>query len=91
MQHLCKKQRYFKRKQHIYIYQEEKDKLIDIATVYAHIKYKGDCRCDLHSRWSPSGTKICFDGAQDTKRQVYVIDVKDKIDFAIEEGKNSYE
>ena len=81
----------FKRKQHIYIYQEEKDKLIDIATVYAHIKYKGDCRCDLHPRWSPSGTKICFDGAQDTKRQVYVIDVKDKIDFAIEEGKNSYE
>jgi len=69
----------FKRKQHLYIYKESEKKLIDIASVYANIKYKDDCRCDLHPRWNYSGDKICFDGAQNNKRQVYVIDVGDKL------------
>lgn len=67
----------FKRKQHIYIYNEKEDKLIEVASVYANIKYNGDCRCDLHPRWNYSGNKICFDGAQKNKRQVYSIDVGD--------------
>ena len=67
----------FRRKQHIYIYNEKEDKLIEVATVYANIKYNGDCRCDLHPRWNYSGNKICFDGAQKNKRQVYSIDVGD--------------
>ena len=67
----------FRRKQHIYIYNEKEDKIIEIATVYANINYNGDCRCDLHPRWNYSGNKICFDGAQKNKRQVYSIDVGD--------------
>lgn len=69
----------FKRKQHLYIYKEEKDELIEVASIYSNIKYRNDCRCDLHPRWNYSGNKICFDGAQGKKRQVYVIDVGDKI------------
>lgn len=69
----------FKRKQHLYIYKEETDELISLATIYSNIKYRNDCRCDLHPRWNRSGNKICFDGAQKSKRQVYVIDVGDKL------------
>lgn len=53
--------------------------LINIATIYSNIKYRNDCRCDLHPRWNRSGNKICFDGAQKSKRQIYVIDVGDKL------------
>lgn len=66
----------FKRKQHIYLYNQKEDKLIEIASVFANIKYNEDCRCDLHPRWNYSGNKICFDGAQKEKRQVYIIDVE---------------
>ena len=68
----------FKRKQHIYIYNEEKDEIKEIASVFANIKYRNDCRCDLHPRWNYSGTQICFDGAQKKKRQVYIVDVGEK-------------
>lgn len=69
----------FKRKQHIYIYKDGTDELISVATIYSNIKYRNDCRCDLHPRWNRSGNKICFDGAQKSKRQIYVIDVGDKL------------
>lgn len=69
----------FKRKQHLYIYKEKNDELIEVASIYSNIKYRNDCRCDLHPRWNYSGNKICFDGAQGKKRQVYIIDVGDKL------------
>lgn len=69
----------FKRKQHLYIYKDDKDELIEVASIYSNIKYRNDCRCDLHPRWNHSGNKICFDGAQGKKRQVYIIDVGDKL------------
>ncbi|MCR0206946.1 hypothetical protein MKC66_19735 [[Clostridium] innocuum] len=67
----------FHRKQHIFIYSIKNSKAIEVAAVYSNIKYLNDCRCDLHPRWSPSGDKICFDGALDKNRQVYVINVED--------------
>ena len=69
----------FKRKQHLYIYKDDKDELIEVASIYSNIKYRNDCRCDFHPRWNHSGNKICFDGAQGKKRQVYIIDVGDKL------------
>lgn len=69
----------FKRKQHLYIYKEETDELINIGKIYSNIKYRNDCRCDLHPRWNHTGDKICFDGAKGNKRQVYVIKIGDKV------------
>ena len=37
-------------------------------------------RCDLHPRWHPSGTKICFDSAHLSRRQLCVLDVTKYID-----------
>jgi len=34
-------------------------------------------RCDWHPRWSRDGKQVCFDGAFESTRQVYVIDVGD--------------
>jgi hypothetical protein len=34
-----------------------------------------DVRCDLHPRWGPTGSQICFDSAHGPQRQMYVIDV----------------
>lgn len=70
----------FKRKQHLYLYNVKEKKVELIANIYSNLKYKNDCRCDLHPRWNYSGTKICFDGAQKNKRQVYIIDVKNHIE-----------
>ncbi len=69
----------FKRKQHIYLYNVKTKKTDLIAHIYSNLRYKNDCRCDLHPRWNYSGTKICFDGAQKDKRQVYVVELKNNI------------
>jgi hypothetical protein len=34
-----------------------------------------DCRCDLHPRWSRDGRHICFDGAPEGRRRLFVADV----------------
>ena len=70
----------FKRKQNIYLYNVKTKQTVKIASIYANTKYDEDCRCDLHPRWNYSGNKICFDGAQKNKRQVYTIDISNYID-----------
>ncbi len=65
----------FKRKQHLYLFDEKDDKKMEIASIYASVKYLNDCRCDLHPRFNYSGNKICFDGSQEGKREVYVLDI----------------
>ncbi|SVE55722.1 uncharacterized protein METZ01_LOCUS508576, partial [marine metagenome] len=32
-----------------------------------------EVRCDLHPRWSPTGSMICFDSAHEGKRAVCVL------------------
>jgi len=34
-------------------------------------------RCDLHPRWSRDGRRVCIDGAHESTRQMYVLDVSD--------------
>ena len=69
----------FKRKQHIYIYNEDHDESVEVASIYASIAYLNDCRCDLHPRFNNNGTKVCFDGSQTGKRQVYVLNLEDEL------------
>lgn len=63
----------FKRKQRLYLYNMQTEVLSCQAEIFASIAYKNETRCDLHPRWSPNGSAICFDGAQEKLRQVYVL------------------
>ena len=66
----------FKRKQHLYLCYEDSDEVKEIASIYADTKYMNDCRCDLHPRFNYSCDKICFDGSQHGKREVYILNLK---------------
>jgi hypothetical protein len=33
-------------------------------------------RCDLHPRWNPQGSKVCFDSAHSGRRQLCVMDIQ---------------
>ena len=37
------------------------------------------CRCDLHPRWRPDGRQLGFNSVHEGSRQVYVIDVKNRV------------
>lgn len=69
----------FHRKQFLYLYDLDTKKVKELAAIHANIKYRNDCRCDLHPRWNHSCDKICFDAACDDKRQVYIIDLKETV------------
>jgi hypothetical protein len=42
---------------------------------YSAPQFRGDVRCDLHPRWSRTGTQVSFDSVHEGTRQVYVVDV----------------
>ena len=44
-----------------------------LARVFSPFHYLGDCRCDLHPRWSRDGAEICFDASFEGKRAVYAV------------------
>ena len=58
------------------IYVVEDNSINVLAKVFSPFKFKDDCRCDLHPRWSTDGSKICFDGCFEGKRAVYCVEVK---------------
>ncbi len=60
---------------------EKKERNTTIARVFSPFKYDNDTRCDLHPRWNHAGDKICFDGAFEGHRGLYVVDIlKNKIE-----------
>ena len=62
-----------KRVQSVYVM---KDSVVKrVARVFSPFKYGGDVRCDLHPRWKPDGSQICFDASFLGKRSVCVINV----------------
>jgi hypothetical protein len=50
-------------------------KRIDIGRFYSPPELSGECRCDLHPRWSRDGRQVCIDSAHEGERQMYVLDV----------------
>ncbi len=46
-----------------------------IARVFAPFKYDNETRCDLHPRWSRDGKFICFDGAFEGFRRLYIVPI----------------
>lgn len=67
------------RDQHLLIYKLETGELCKIGAFYTPPDLKGEVRCDLHPRWSPSGRFICFDSAHEGRRKMYLVDVRDGI------------
>lgn len=66
-----------KRMQYIKILAEGEPDGMTVARVFAPFKYDNETRCDLHPRWSRDGKKICFDGAFNGHRGLYVVDVSE--------------
>jgi hypothetical protein len=45
-----------------------------VARFYSPPAYRGETRCDLHPRWSPSGSRIVFDTAHAGYRRIAVLE-----------------
>jgi len=65
------------RDQHLLIYDPQSEKLYSLGSYYGPTEFRGDVRCDLHPRWSPSGRYICIDTPHNGRRAMYVLDIND--------------
>lgn len=61
--------------QHLYLYDIGKDVVEELLEVQHSPKYFGECRCDLHPRFSPNGDRIYFDSVFSGKRTLSYIDL----------------
>lgn len=69
-----------KRKQFLYLINLKTNEAMKIAEIYSNISYKNETRCDLHPRWKPDSSEICFDGAQLKYRQIYTLKIGESKD-----------
>jgi hypothetical protein len=60
----------------------EKNDEKTVANIYTLGKGLGVLRLDPHPAWSRSGKKVCFNGAPDGRRQIYVADLSDLLEEA---------
>ena len=49
------------RMQHLLLYNKKRDEIFPLLEVYQSVDYMGECRCDLHPRFSQDGRFIFFD------------------------------
>ena len=63
------------RKQHLLLYEIATEKLIEVGSFFAPLKFSNAQRCDLHPRWSPDGNAISIDSTYEGKRGTYILDV----------------
>lgn len=54
------------------VYHCESRSRFDVGTFDSSV-LEGPMRCDLHPRWSPTGTEVCFDSLHEGTRQIYVM------------------
>jgi len=60
------------------LFRPEDSKLVVLGKFYLSPTHKGECRCDLHARWSRDGRYVCLDSMHEgDKRQLYLLDVSD--------------
>jgi len=62
--------------QRLYLMDMKTNAVLPIGHYLEPPKFHGDWRCDLHPRWSPSGSMIGFNSTHEGSRQVYVIDLR---------------
>lgn len=63
------------RMQHLLLCNMESGSSYPLAELFHPHDYTGECRCDLHPRFSPDGKHIFFDSVFTGKRQLYRIEV----------------
>jgi Tol biopolymer transport system component len=56
------------------IYIPDENRQVIVGRYLSPPPFTGEIRCDLHPRWSPDDTRICFDSVHEGERQIYVID-----------------
>lgn len=61
---------------HILLFDVSNERVINLGGFFSPYKYRGEVRCDLHPRWSPSVRYIAFDSTMDGRRAIYLIDFK---------------
>jgi hypothetical protein len=59
----------------VFLYYPETQIYNRVAIMQHPLKYRADCRCDLHPRWNRNGTKVCFDAVIENSRKVCIADV----------------
>ena len=62
---------------HLYIYNFETKKVINIGKFRSNIRLHGYNRCDLHPRWSNLGDKVVIDSSHKGRRYPLLIDLKE--------------
>jgi len=64
------------RRQHLYLYHVASGRKVALGGFHAPREYRGEWRCDLHPRFSPSGRWVVIDSAHGGQgRQLYLLDV----------------
>ena len=63
------------RMQHLYLYNRKTDEVTPLLELYQSTKYMGECRCDLHPRFSHNGELVFFDTVYSGKRTHSYINV----------------
>lgn len=62
--------------QHVIGFELQSERLERVATFFSPMRFRGERRCDLHPRWSRSGTQIAIDSAHLGERRICVIDLQ---------------
>ena len=63
------------RKQHLLLYEVATEKLIEVGSFFAPLKFSNALRCDLHPRWSRDGQNVSIDSTYQGQRMTYILDV----------------
>jgi len=67
------------RMRYLILFDTYTEKALILGKFFAPWKFNGYYRCDLHPRWSSSGTKISIDSAHEGIRGTYIIDITEII------------
>jgi hypothetical protein len=51
-------------------------RVVEVGAFHSPLRFDGPNRCDLHPRWSPSGTEISIDSVHEGRRGIYAINVR---------------
>jgi hypothetical protein len=66
-------------KRDLILYDTQTDTRYDLARLYSNPKFDADGRCDLHTRWDVTGTKLSSDSTHEGFRGIYMTDVSDLV------------
>ena len=59
----------------VYVCADDTNRAQRIARVFSPLRYRDDCRCDLHPRWNRRGDAVCIDSVHEGRRGLYVMPV----------------